>query len=59
MLASGGYKNSHCTIGSGAVGLCILRGVGLVPCPRDRWGRLTCVGMESPTCLVFRFPLQG
>jgi hypothetical protein len=42
----------------GTIGALYAKTVSPVLLPGNRWGRLTCVGTECPTCCVFRFTLQ-
>jgi hypothetical protein len=55
----GEYKCGHCTTVAGVSGALYANGSGPVLLLGNRWGQLMCVGMECPTCLVFRFTLQG
>jgi hypothetical protein len=43
----------------GTIGALYAKVVSPIMLPGNRWGQLMCVGMECPTCHVFRFTLQG
>jgi hypothetical protein len=59
MLAMVGTSAAIARRQPGTIGALYAKAVSPVLLPGNRWGRLTCVGTECPTCRVFSFTLQG